>query len=217
VVDEAGRLVGVMMIDDVVDIIDEEADDDLKALGGVKGDEELSDTVPAIARSRFQWLFVNLLTAFLAASVMKLFEGSLEKMVALAVLAPVVASQGGNAATQTMTVAVRAIATGDLGQTNMRRFLTRELLVSFINGAAFALITGLIASVWFASPGLGVVIGLAMIANLFAAAFAGAAIPITLNRIGVDPAVSSGTFVTTVTDVVGFFAFLGIATLWFRL
>jgi len=217
VVDEAERLVGVMTIDDIVDIIDEEADEEIKALGGVKGDEELSDTVPAIARSRFQWLFVNLLTAFFAAAVMKLFEGSLEKMVALAVLAPVVASQGGNAATQTMTVAVRALATGELGNWNISRFVTRELLVSFINGAAFALITGAVAAIWFGNAGLGVVIGLAIIANLFAAALAGAAIPIALDRFGIDPAVSSGTFVTTVTDVVGFFAFLGIATLWFRL
>jgi magnesium transporter len=217
VVDEANRLVGVMTIDDVVDVIEDEADEDLKALGGVKGDEELSDAVPAIARSRFQWLFVNLLTAFLAASVMKLFEASLEKMVALAVLAPIVASQGGNAATQTMTVAVRALATGELTGLSIRKFVTRELMVSFLNGAAFALITGVIAGFWFANAGLGVVIGLAMIANLFAAALAGAVIPIGLDRMKIDPAVSSGTFVTTVTDVVGFFAFLGIATLWFRL
>lgn len=217
VVDEAERLVGVMTIDDIVDILDEEADDEIKALGGVKGDEELSDSVPDIARSRFQWLFVNLVTAFVAAMVMKLFEGSLEKMVALAVLAPVVASQGGNAATQTMTVAVRALATGELGNWNMSRFVTRELLVSFINGAAFALITGAVAAFWFSNPGLGVVIGLAIVTNLFAAAVAGASIPIILDKFGIDPAVSSGTFVTTVTDVVGFFAFLGIATLWFRL
>jgi magnesium transporter len=217
VLDDARRLVGVMTIDDIVDILDEEADEEIKALGGVKGDEELSDTVPAIARSRFQWLFINLLTAFFAASVMKLFEGSLEKMVALAVLAPVVASQGGNAATQTMTVAVRALATGELGNWNIGRFLTRELLVSFINGAAFALITGTIAALWFGSQALGAVIGLAMITNLFAAALAGAAVPIILDKLGVDPAVSSGPFVTTVTDVVGFFAFLGIATLWFGL
>jgi magnesium transporter len=217
VVDGDGRLVGVMTIDDVVDILDEEADDAVKALGGVKADEELSDAVPAIARSRFQWLFVNLITAFLAAAVMKLFEQSLEKMVALAVLAPIVASQGGNAATQTMTVAVRALATGELGTLNARRFITRELTVSLINGVAFALITGLTAALWFGNWGLGQVIGLAIVVNLFAAALAGALIPIGLDRAGVDPAVSSGTFVTTVTDVVGFFAFLGIATLWFAL
>jgi magnesium transporter len=217
VVDDGGRLVGVMMVDDVLDVIEDEADEDLKALGGVKGDEELSDRVPAIARSRFQWLLINLLTAFLAAAVMKLFEGGMEKMVALAVLAPVVASQGGNAATQTMTVAVRALATQELNPLTVRRFFTRELLVAFFNGMAFALITGVLAAFWFTNPGLGVVIGMAMIVNLFAAAVAGATIPVVLDRLGIDPAVSSGTFVTTVTDVVGFFAFLGIATLWFGL
>lgn len=217
VVDEGERLVGVMTIDDVVDIIDEEAEEDIKALGGVKSDEEFSDAVPSIARSRFQWLFVNLLTAFVAAAVMKLFEASLEKMVALAVLAPIVASQGGNAATQTMTVAVRALATGELGSANISRFFTRELLVACMNGTAFALITGALAAIWFGNWGLGLVIGMAMIANLLAAAMGGAAIPVLLHRLKIDPAVSSGTFVTTVTDVVGFFAFLGIATLWFGL
>jgi magnesium transporter len=217
VVDDGDRLVGVMMVDDVVDVIEDAADEDLKALGGVKGDEELSDRVPEIARSRFQWLFVNLLTAFLAAAVMKLFEGGIEKMVALAVLAPVVASQGGNAATQTMTVAVRALATQELNPMTVRRFFTRELTVAFVNGLAFALITGVVAGFWFSNQGLGIVIGMAMIVNLFAAAVAGATIPVALDKLGIDPAVSSGTFVTTVTDVVGFFAFLGIATLWFGL
>jgi magnesium transporter len=215
VVDEAERLVGVMTIDDVVDVMGDQADDEVKALGGVKGEEELSDPVQVVARSRFQWLFVNLLTAFLAAAVMKLFEAGLEKMVALAVLAPIVASQGGNAATQTMTVAVRALATRELGPMNIRRFFTRELMVALVNGLAFAIITGALASLWFANPGLGIVIGLAMIVNLMAAALAGATIPVLLDHLNIDPAVSSGTFVTTVTDVVGFFAFLGIATLWF--
>lgn len=217
VVDDDGRLVGVMTIDDIVDIIEEAADEDLKQLGGVAGDEELSDSVPAIAKGRFRWLLVNLMTAFLAAAVMKLFAAGLEKMVALAVLAPIVASQGGNAATQTMTVAVRALATRELVSANIRRFFNREIIVAMINGLAFALITGLIAALWFANAGLGIVIGLAMVANLIAGAFAGVAIPVTLDRLGVDPAVSSGTFVTTVTDVVGFFVFLGIATLWFGL
>jgi magnesium transporter len=148
---------------------------------------------------------------------MSLFEASLEKMVALAVLAPIVASQGGNAATQTMTVAVRALATRELGAWNMSRFILREAGVGLINGAAFAIITGAIAAIWFASPGIGIVIGSAMVANLLAAALAGVAVPLVLDRWGADPAVSSGTFVTTVTDVVGFFAFLGIATWWFSL
>lgn len=217
VVDEGERLVGVLTVDDIVDVITQEADEDLKALGGVKSEEELSDSVPTIARSRFQWLFINLLTAFLAAAVMKFFEAGLEKMVALAVLAPVVASQGGNAATQTMTVAVRALATRELGSWNFWRIVTRETAVGLINGCAFALITGTLTALWFASTSLGIVIGLAMIANLLAAALAGILVPTALHRLGADPAVSSGTFVTTVTDVVGFFAFLGIASLWFNL
>lgn len=217
VVDEGERLVGVMTIDDVVDVIEEEADADIKALGGVKPDEEISDDVWYITRSRFWWLFLNLLTAFLASSVLKGFEAELEKMVALAVLAPIVASQGGNAGTQTMTVAVRALATRDLGPWNMVRVVTRETMVGLLNGVGFALITGVLAALWYSNPGLGVVIGLAMVTNLLAAALAGILIPVALDRSGADPAVSSGAFVTTVTDVVGFFSFLGIATLWFGL
>lgn len=213
VIDDAGRLVGVMTIDDVVDVIEEAADDDVKQLGGVDAAEELSDPVAQIARSRFRWLFINLLTAFLAAAVMGLFEAQLSQLVALAILAPIVASQGGNAATQTMTVAVRALATQELGAWNVRRFFTRELIVAALNGLAFALITGIVAAIWFSHVGLGLVIGVAMIINLLAAGLAGVAIPVLLERFGVDPAVSSGTFVTTVTDVVGFFAFLGTATL----
>ncbi len=217
VVDMQNRLVGVITIDDVVDVIEEEADEDLKALGGVSRHEQLSDTVLTIARGRFNWLLVNLATAFLASSVLGLFEGQLEKMVALAVLAPIVASQGGNAATQTMTVAVRALATRDLGPYNALRVILRESLVGLVNGAAFAVITGIAAVAWFKIPGLGIVIGLAIICNLVAGALGGILIPMALDRVKADPAVASGTFVTTVTDVVGFFSFLGIATLWFGL
>jgi magnesium transporter len=217
VVDTENRLVGVITVDDVVDVIEEEADEDLKALGGVTSDEELSDSVWTIAKGRFNWLLVNLATAFLASSVLGLFEGELEKMVALAVLAPIVASQGGNAATQTMTVAVRALATRELGANNAFRVVMREGLVGLVNGLAFAVITGIAAVAWFRIPGLGVVIGLAMLCNLIAGALGGILIPMVLERVRADPAVASGTFVTTVTDVVGFFAFLGIATLWFGL
>jgi magnesium transporter len=217
VVDIDNRLVGVITIDDVVDVIEEEADEDLKALGGVKSDEELSDDFWTIAKGRFSWLLINLATAFLASSVLGMFEGQLEQMVALAVLAPIVASQGGNAATQTMTVAVRALATQQLNPKNALRIVTREAVVGVINGLAFALITGLAAFVWFKSPGLGIVIGLAMVVNLLAGALGGILIPMVLERVKADPAVASGTFVTTVTDVVGFFSFLGIATLWFGL
>src|SRR3954447_1596131 len=217
VVDTTNRLVGVITIDDVVDVIEEEADEDLRALGGVSSQEELSDTVWTIARARFNWLLVNLATAFLASSVLGLFEGQLEKMVALAVLAPIVASQGGNAATQTMTVAVRALATRELGSSNALRVVMREGLVGLVNGLAFAVITGVAAVAWFRIPGLGVVIGLAIICNLVAGALGGVLIPMVIERVRADPAVASGTFVTTITDVVGFFSFLGIATLWFGL
>jgi magnesium transporter len=217
VVDTTDRLVGVITVDDVVDVIEEEADEDLKALGGVTSDEELSDNVWTIARGRFNWLLVNLATAFLASSVLGLFEGQLEQMVALAVLAPIVASQGGNAATQTMTVAVRALATRELGSNNALRVVMREGLVGLVNGLAFAVITGIAAVAWFRIPGLGFVIGLAIICNLVAGALGGILIPMVLERVRADPAVASGTFVTTITDVVGFFSFLGIATLWFGL
>jgi magnesium transporter len=217
VVDTENRLVGVITVDDVVDVIEEEADEDLKALGGVTRHEELSDNVWTIAKGRFNWLLVNLATAFLASSVLGLFEGQLEKMVALAVLAPIVASQGGNAATQTMTVAVRALATRELGSNNALRVVLREGLVGLVNGLAFAVITGIAAVLWFKIPGLGVVIGLAIICNLVAGALGGILIPMVLERVRADPAVASGTFVTTITDVVGFFSFLGIATLWFGL
>src|SRR6185312_8197643 len=217
VVDAEDRLAGVITHDDIADVIVEEAEEDIKALGGVTSDEELSDNVWTIARARFNWLLVNLATAFLASSVLGLFEGQLEQMVALAVLAPIVASQGGNAATQTMTVAVRALATRELGTNNALRVVLREALVGLVNGLGFAVITGIAAVAWFRIPGLGVVIGLAIICNLVAGALGGILIPIFLDRMRADPAVASGTFVTTITDVVGFFSFLGIATLWFGL
>ncbi|MFM8701090.1 MAG: magnesium transporter [Hyphomicrobiales bacterium] len=217
VVDESGRLVGVITIDDIVDVIQDDADDEIKALGGVKGDEELSDSVLATARSRFGWLFLNLLTAFLASSVLGLFEESLSKMVALAVLAPIVAGQGGNAATQTMTVAVRALATRELGVANAFRVTIRETFVGLLNGLSFGLLAGVVAALWFDDWNIGVVIALAMIVNLVAGALGGILIPMLLERYKADPAVSSGVFVTTVTDVVGFFSFLGIATIWFNM
>lgn len=217
VVDTGDRLVGVITHDDIVDVIEQEAEEDIRALGGVSVEEELSDSVWTIARGRFNWLLVNLGTAFLASAVLGLFEGQLQKMVALAVLAPIVASQGGNATTQTMTVAVRALATRELTEINARRVIIREILVGLVNGVAFAVITGIVAYAWFKVPGLGLVIGLAMICNLMAAALGGVLIPLLLHRLKIDPAVASSPFVTTVTDVVGFFSFLGIATLWFGL
>ncbi len=217
VTDYEKRLVGVITVDDIVDVIQEEADAEIKALGGIMADEEISDSVGAILKSRFTWLFINLCTAIIAANVIDSFSSSLQKMVALAVLMPMVASMGGNAATQTMTVAVRALATRELSRANTWRIIRRELLVGLCNGVAFAIIMGSIAIVWFGVPSLGPVLGAAVISTMIAAAFGGIVIPLSLERLHIDPAVSSGPLVTTITDIVGFFAFLGIATVWFGL
>ena len=217
VVDESNRLVGAIMVDDVVDVIEEEADEDLKALGGVHAEEELSDDVLYTVRSRFPWLFANMIAALVASSVIRLFEDSIEKMIALAVLMPIVASMGGNAGTQTMTVTVRALAAREIGRANAWRVIRREACVGLLNGLGFAVIMGVIAATWFDVAELGVVIGLALLTVLSVAALGGILIPLLLNRLGADPAVASGPFVTTTTDIVGFFAFLGIATLWFGL
>ncbi|WP_436641968.1 magnesium transporter [Microbaculum sp. FT89] len=211
VVDDHDRLVGVLMFDDIVDVIQEEAEEDIRGLAGV-GDEEISDTVAYTARSRFTWLFVNLATAILASGVIALFDATLQQMVALAILMPIVASMGGNAGTQTMTVAVRSLATRELAGYNIRRFVTRELMVGLINGVLFAVIIGVVAATWFANIQLGAVIAAAMIVNLFCAGVFGIAIPVGLDKMGIDPAIASTVFLTTVTDVVGFFAFLGLAT-----
>jgi len=185
--------------------------EDLRRLAGV-GDESIGDSVVSTARSRFLWLAINLATAILASAVIQLFDASIQQMVALAVLMPIVASMGGNAATQTMAVTVRALATRDLGPANRTRIILREAAVGILNGIAFAVILGPIVILWFGLDTLGVVIAAAMIINLFSAAIAGILIPLALDRSGFDPAVASGTFVTTITDVVGFFAFLGLAT-----
>ena len=214
VVDENERLVGILTIDDVVDVIQEEAEEDLKRLGGV-GDEELSDTVIETTKSRFLWLLINLGTAVLASAVIGLFDATISEMVALAVLMPIVASMGGNAGTQTMTVAVRALATRDIDIYNASRIIRRELTVGFINGVVFAALIGLVSAVWFSSLSLGGVIAVAMVVNMVCAALAGILIPLLLNRFGADPAIASSVFVTTVTDIVGFFAFLGLAAWWF--
>jgi magnesium transporter len=215
VVDETGRLVGVITVDDVVDVIQEEAEEDIRALAGV-GDERLTDSVIRVAPPRFWWLAVNLATAILASSVIKVFDSTIANMVALAVLMPIVASMGGNAGTQTMTIAVRALALRQLTPLAVAQFALRETAVGLVNGVAFAVIMGAIAWWWFGTAPLGLVIGAAMIINLLAAAVAGILIPLGLDRLGFDPAVSSTVFVTTVTDVVGFFAFLGLAALWLK-
>ncbi|MBB4064888.1 magnesium transporter [Gellertiella hungarica] len=216
VVDENNRLVGVLTIDDMVDVIHEEADEDIKRLAGV-GDEELSDSVVSIARSRLPWLFVNLLTAALGASIIGLFDHSIEKMVALAVLMPIVSAIGGNAGTQTMTVSVRALATRELDIYNASRIIRREAGVGLANGLVLATVMGLVAGLWFGDYQLGCVFAVANIINFLVAALGGILIPLLLDRSGADPAVSSAVFVTALTDVCGFFSFLGIATWWFVL
>ena len=211
VVDDDGRLAGVITIDDVVDVIDEEHEDDMMRLGGVAGGDDLYSAFAETVRSRFSWLLLNLATAVLASLVIGLFEATIQQMVALAVLMPIVASMGGNAGTQTLTVAVRALATRELTPANAARVIGKEVMVGLANGVLFALAAGAIAWLWFGSTLIALVIGVAMIVNLVVAALAGAAIPLVLVRVGVDPAIASGVFVTTVTDVVGFFAFLGFA------
>ncbi len=213
VVDEDSRLIGVITADDVFEVIAEEAGEDILRLGGV-GDEAVTDTVLDTARGRASWLFLNLLTAIAASLVIGLFDASIEKMVALAVLMPIVASMGGNAGTQTLTITVRALATQELLPVNAARLVYREFGVGLLNGMVFAIITGIIGGVWFGDNLLGMVLAAAMIVNLVVAALAGILIPIGLNRVNIDPALASSVFVTTVTDVIGFFAFLGFATLF---
>jgi len=213
VVDGEGRLVGMLMVDDIVDVIQEEAEEDILRLGGV-GDEEITDTVWSTLRSRVVWLAVNLGTAILASRVIALFDATIQQMVALAVLMPIVASMGGNAATQTMTVTVRALATRTLGPVNAMRVVWRECAVGLLNGLTFAVALGLVAWWLFSSDMLGLTIAAAMVINFIAAALGGILVPLTLERLKADPAVASAVFVTTITDVVGFFSFLGLATLW---
>ncbi len=213
VVDDAGRLVGVITVDDVVHVIDEAAEDDLMKLAGVTETDVYRASFDT-AKARLPWLVVNLATAVLASLVIGLFEGTIERIVALAVLMPIVASMGGNAGTQTLTVAVRAIATKDLTAANTLRFVGKELLVGTANGILFALLAGLVAWLWFRDPALGAVIATAMIVNMIVAGLSGTVIPLALEKVGVDPAIASSVFLTTVTDVIGFFAFLGLAAMF---
>lgn len=213
VVDDSGRLLGVITVDDIMEVLKDEAEEDIHRLGGV-GDESVSDTVFRTTRNRFVWLLVNLVTAILASWVISLFDASIEQMVALAVLMPIVASMGGNAGTQSMTVAVRALAVKELGRVNALRVVSREVLVGLLNGLLFAVIMGVVALFWFGSSTLGLVIAAAMVINMLAAGLFGILIPMTLDALDVDPAIASGVFVTTVTDVVGFFGFLGLAAVW---
>jgi len=212
VVDDAGRLTGMLTVDDIVDVIQEENTEDLLALAGVN-EAGLADTVWESVKSRAPWLLVNLATAVLASLVIALFDEAIAQLVALAVLMPIVASMGGNAGTQSLAVAVRALATRDLTGANSLRFVWREAAAGVVNGLIFAVVMGLVAALWFREPDLGWVIAVAMVINLAVAGLAGVLVPLGLKRFGADPAVASSVFVTTVTDVVGFLVFLGLGAL----
>ena len=215
VIDAAGRLIGVIMVDDIVDVIHEEAEEDLMRLGGVREDDLYADVL-GTGRARFSWLFLNLLTAILASVVIAFFQGTIEQIVMLAVLMPIAASMGGNAGTQTLTVVVRAIAMKDLTPANAWRVVSKEVLVGVFNGVSFAAIVGVVAWVWSGDGAMGLVMAASMTLTMVVAGLVGTAIPIGLSRTGVDPAVASGVFLTTITDVVAFLAFLGLAA-WFLL
>jgi magnesium transporter len=212
VIDESGRLIGTITIDDVVDVIESQTEADLMRLSGVPASDVHAPVIQT-ARLRSVWLLINLATAFLAASVIGVFADAIDKVVALAVLMPICASMGGNAGTQAMAVAVRALATGQLTTANAVRIVLKEGMVGGFNGILFALLTGAAAWLWFQAPAIGICIAAAMLLNLVVAGLAGVAIPVLLDRAGVDPAVSSAVILTAVTDVTGFFSFLGLATL----
>lgn len=214
VIDDADRLIGVITVDDVVHVVQDEAEEDIMHLGGVMEDD-FYDAVLKTMRRRFSWLLANLATAIAASVVIGLFDAAIERVVALAILMPIVASMGGNAGTQTLTVAVRALAMKELTASNALRIVGKEVLVGGINGVAFAAVMGLIAWIWFDDPVIGAVIGTAMVINLLVAGFAGVVIPLALERWGADPAVGSTVVLTTITDVVGFLSFLGLGSLIF--
>ena len=214
VVDQEQKLIGVITGDDVVTIVKEEAVEDALRLGGIGAAEDISDNPIETTKNRFLWLLINLLTAVLASYVIGIFENTIQKVIALAVLMPIFASMGGNAATQTLTVTIQLIASQQLNAKNVMKIINREVVTGLLNGLVFAAITGVFVYFWFHDLKIAILIGAAMIVNLTVAGLAGIAIPVTLNKMKIDPAVSATVFVTTVTDVVGFFAFLGIASLF---
>ncbi|MBN2702322.1 MAG: magnesium transporter [Methylothermaceae bacterium] len=214
VVDENGVLLGRITVDDVVDVIRDEADHTFMSRAGLSEETDMFAPVQESAKRRAVWLGVNLVTAILAASVIDLFEETIKKDVALAVLMPIVASMGGIAGTQTLTVVIRGLALRQVGTTNLFALLNQEVAVAFLNGVGWAIIVGLIAGIWFQTFYVGFLIALAMVINLLCAALAGVTIPMALDKVGIDPALAGGVMLTTVTDVVGFMAFLGLATWW---
>ncbi len=213
VIDENKRLIGVITADDIMHVIEEEAEEDILKLGGVSGASDIYKDIISKTKSRFSWLAINLLTAILASVVINMFQATIEQIVALAVLMPIVASMGGNAGTQTLTIAVRALATKEMSNANVWRFIMKETAVGFLNGVLFAILVGLVTWFWFSSSILGLVIALAMIVNMLVAGIFGISIPVLLDKTSIDPALASGVFLTTVTDVIGFFSFLGLASI----
>lgn len=212
VVDGGGRLVGMVTVDDIVHIIQEEAGEDVLLLSGA-GEGDINEPIPMTVRRRLFWLVINLGTAIIAASVVSLFQGEIGKYAVLAVLMPIVAGMGGNAGTQTLAVAVRALATNQLTESNTLRAFGRELTIALANGTSLGVLIGIGVTLIFNNPLLGVVMGAAMVINNLAAGLGGIFVPVTLDRFRIDPAVSSAVFVTTITDVTGFFSFLGLASL----
>jgi magnesium transporter len=215
VVDEDGFVVGRITIDDVVDVIREDGDHSLMSMAGLAEDDDTFAPALKTARRRAVWLAVNLVTAFIASGVINLFQGTIEKVVALAVLMPIVASMGGIAGTQTLTVLVRALAMGQVNSSNTRWLLGREVMTGAMNGVLWAVVVAVTSALWFGDSTLGLIIGLALIINLVTAGFAGALLPITLQRLKIDPALAGGVVLTTVTDVVGFVSFLGLAAYFY--
>ena len=212
VVSENGRLLGKITIDDVVDVIRDQADHSLMSMAGLDEEHDMFAPVVDSAKRRAVWLGINLLTAFLASWVIGLFEATLDQIVALAVLMPIVASMGGIAGSQTLTLVIRGLALRQIGESNALSLITKELQVGVLNGAVWAVVVAIIAGFWFHSASIGLLLGAAMVVNLFSAALAGAGIPLILQKVGVDPALAGGVLLTTVTDVIGFLAFLGMAT-----
>jgi magnesium transporter len=214
VVDDDGLLVGRIILDDAIDLIRSEAEEPMMHMAGLDVDEDLLAPVMVSARRRMLWLGINLVTAFLAAWVIGLFEATLDRIVALAILMPIVASMGGIAGSQTLTLAIRGLAMGQITDANTRWLAVKEISISVINGVVWALVVGIIAWFWFGQVGISLVLGAAMVINLLVAALSGLAVPLLLDRMGIDPALSGSVVLTTVTDVVGFISFLGLATLF---
>ena len=214
VVNKDNKLVGMITADDVVTVVQEEAEEDVLRLAGV-GDEEITDSVMVKTKRRFNWLLLNLFTALLATWVISNFGASIEQMVALAFLMPIVASMGGNAGMQTLAVTIRAIATKELSKTNFNRVVVKEFLIGILNGIIFAIITAVIVQLWFKQLNLSLLIGVSMILNMIVAGLFGILVPVSLKKLNIDPALASSVFVTTITDVIGFLSFLGLGSFYF--